>query len=200
MDNNPNMLRDVGQPLSPSAKPQSGTSCLNAIKRIKKTHRISHRVRLVSLVAEVDEEEVPQEHSSKQDTPPHLQHDTPPSTTMEDAIARGVEAALRRVLIDKEFPVIKKHSPQQRKMEEKELQQEKVAEKSYERDFFLASQKVAASREDVYSYEYEDGPGPDYKDLAFDLKCGSKSPWNNKVIGLLLEELRRRGDQESWSF
>ncbi|KAG1728486.1 uncharacterized protein EDB91DRAFT_1022394, partial [Suillus paluster] len=55
-------------------------------------------------------------------------------------------------------------------------------------------------REDVYSYEYEDGPGPDYKDLAFDLKCGSKSPWNNKVIGLLLEELRRRGDQESWPF
>ncbi|KAG1720459.1 uncharacterized protein EDB91DRAFT_1088835 [Suillus paluster] len=100
------------------------------------------RVHLVSLVAEVDEEEVPQEHSSEQDAPPHLQHDTPPATTMEDAIARGVEAALRCVLIDKEFPVIKKHSPWRRKTEEKELQQEKVAEKSYERDFFLASQKV----------------------------------------------------------
>jgi hypothetical protein len=61
---------------------------------------------------------------------------------MEDAIARGVEAALRRVLIDKEFPVTKKHSPRRRKMEEKELQQEKAAEKSYERDFLLVSQNM----------------------------------------------------------
>ncbi|KAG1786741.1 uncharacterized protein HD556DRAFT_1209626, partial [Suillus plorans] len=55
-------------------------------------------------------------------------------------------------------------------------------------------------REDVYSYEYEDSPGPNCKDLAFDLRCRSKSPWNDKVIGLLLEELQRRGDIESWPF
>jgi hypothetical protein len=61
---------------------------------------------------------------------------------MENAIARGVEAALRRVLIDKEFSVVKKHSPRRRKREEKELQQEKAAEKSYERDFLLVSQNV----------------------------------------------------------
>ncbi|KAG2054469.1 hypothetical protein BDR06DRAFT_854248, partial [Suillus hirtellus] len=53
---------------------------------------------------------------------------------------------------------------------------------------------------DVYAYEYEDGPGPNCKHLAFDLKGGPKSPWNDKVIGLLLEELQRRGDQESWPF
>ncbi|KAG1885141.1 hypothetical protein F4604DRAFT_1676540 [Suillus subluteus] len=203
---------------SPSAKPRSDTSCFEAIRRIKRTRGTSHRVRLVSVAAEVDEEEVPQEHSSEQDAPPHLQHDMSPATTMENAIARGVEAALRRILIDKEFPVIKKHSPWRRKMEEKELQQEKAADKSYERDFILGEVRrlfkdvfnmsqdadfilhQAASREDVYSYEYEDGPGPDCEDLAFDLRCGSKSPWNDKVIGLLLEELQRRGDQESWPF
>lgn len=74
------------------------------------------------------------------------------------------------------------------------------------KDVFNISQDVdfilhqVASHEDVYSYEYEDGPGPNCKDLAFDLKCGSKSPWNDKVIGLLLEELRRRGDRENWPF
>ncbi|KAG1904825.1 uncharacterized protein F5891DRAFT_976984 [Suillus fuscotomentosus] len=58
----------------------------------------------------------------------------------------------------------------------------------------------AASHEDVYLYEYEDSPGPDCEDLAFDLRCRSKSPWNDKVIGLLLEELQRRDDIESWPF
>ncbi|KAG1849478.1 hypothetical protein F4604DRAFT_1491249, partial [Suillus subluteus] len=55
-------------------------------------------------------------------------------------------------------------------------------------------------REDVYAYEYEDGPGPNCQDLAFDLTCGLKSPWNDKVIGLLLAELQRRGVEESWPF
>ncbi|KAG1880916.1 hypothetical protein F4604DRAFT_1547564, partial [Suillus subluteus] len=53
---------------------------------------------------------------------------------------------------------------------------------------------------DVYAYEYEDSPGPNCNRLAFDLKGGPKSPWNDKVVGLLLEELHRRGDQESWPF
>ncbi|KAG2074342.1 hypothetical protein BDR04DRAFT_1151030 [Suillus decipiens] len=127
---------------------------------------------------------------------------------MEDAIARGVEAALRHILIDKEFLVIKMHSPQRRKRVEKELQQEKAAKKSYKRDFLLGevqhlfkdtfniSQDIeVASPEDVYSYEYEDGPGPNCKDIAFDLRHRSKSPWNDKVIGLLLEELWRRAAQ-----
>lgn len=61
---------------------------------------------------------------------------------MEDAIVRGVEAALRLILIDKEFPLTTKHSPWRQKVEEKELRQEKVAEKSYERDFLLVSQNM----------------------------------------------------------
>ncbi|KAG1901558.1 uncharacterized protein F5891DRAFT_931587, partial [Suillus fuscotomentosus] len=55
-------------------------------------------------------------------------------------------------------------------------------------------------REDVYSYEYEDGPGPDLKNLTFDTKNGSKTPWNSRIIDLLLGELRRRGDEERWPF
>lgn len=68
---------------------------------------------------------------------------------------------------------------------------------SQDADFILHQ---AASREDVYAYEYEDGPGPNCQDLAFDLTCGLKSPWNDKVIGLLLAELQRRGVEESWPF
>ncbi|KAG1858001.1 hypothetical protein DFJ58DRAFT_658856, partial [Suillus subalutaceus] len=68
---------------------------------------------------------------------------------------------------------------------------------SQDSDFMLHE---PASHEDVYAYEYKDGPGPNCKHLAFDLKGGPKSPWNDKVIGLLLEELQRRGDQESWPF
>ncbi|KAG1896158.1 uncharacterized protein F5891DRAFT_1193391 [Suillus fuscotomentosus] len=197
--NIPTVPGDAGQP-SPCAKPWPGTSCLDAIKRIKRTQGISHRVRLVSVASEVDGEEVPQQHSSK-DVPPPPQHNAQPAMMMEDAIVRGVEAALRRVLIDKEFPLTKKHSPRRKKVEEKELRQEKAAEKSYERDFLLGEVRRLfkdifsisqdsdfmlhdpASHEDVYAYEYEDGPGPNCKHLAFDLK-----------------ELQRRGDQESWPF
>jgi len=40
---------------------------------------------------------------------------------MKNVIERGVEAALRCVLIDKEFLVIKKYSSQKRKREKKKL-------------------------------------------------------------------------------
>ncbi|KAG1906069.1 uncharacterized protein F5891DRAFT_934860, partial [Suillus fuscotomentosus] len=55
-------------------------------------------------------------------------------------------------------------------------------------------------REDVYSYEYEDGPGPDLKNFTFDLKNGSKTPWNSKIIDVLLEEIQKRCDEEKWPF
>ncbi|KAG2744761.1 hypothetical protein P692DRAFT_20877833 [Suillus brevipes Sb2] len=167
-----------------------------------------------------DGKEVPQQHSSEDNRPLPSQHDTQPATMMEDAIARGVEAALRHVLIDKEFPLTNKHklSPRRKRVEEKELRQEKAAEKSYEREFILGEVRrlfkdvfsisqdsdfmlhEPASHDDVYAYEYEDGPGPNCNRLAFDLKGGPKSPWNDKVVGLLLEELHRRVNQESWPF
>jgi hypothetical protein len=55
-------------------------------------------------------------------------------------------------------------------------------------------------REEVYSYEYEDGPGPDLKNLTFDLRNGSKTPWNSKIIDLLLEEIQKRCIEEQWPF
>ncbi|KAG1750290.1 hypothetical protein EDD22DRAFT_741662, partial [Suillus occidentalis] len=63
-------------------------------------------------------------------------------------------------------------------------------------DDFIAHE--APSQEDIYAYEHEDGPGPDLKNLAFDLKNGSKTPWNSKIIDLLLGELWRRGNTEGW--
>jgi hypothetical protein len=58
---------------------------------------------------------------------------------MEDAVARGVEAALKRVFINKEFLVANKQSPRRRKTEQEEIQREKTIETSCERDFVLVS-------------------------------------------------------------
>ncbi|KAG2085963.1 hypothetical protein BD769DRAFT_1397098 [Suillus cothurnatus] len=122
MDTSHSRRKDAGQQSTPSANPFSGTSCLDTIKRIRRSRGVSHRTRLVSVVVDVDA--VPQEQSSKQDIPPHNQHNTPPIASMEDAVARGVEAALRHVFINKEFPVTNKRSPQRRKKEQEEIQRE----------------------------------------------------------------------------
>ncbi|KAG2117589.1 hypothetical protein DEU56DRAFT_698943, partial [Suillus clintonianus] len=57
-----------------------------------------------------------------------------------------------------------------------------------------------ADRGDVYSYEYEDGPGPNTQNLAFDLKHGFNTPWNAKILDILLEELKKRSVEEEWPF
>ncbi|KAG1859693.1 hypothetical protein F4604DRAFT_1539192, partial [Suillus subluteus] len=57
-----------------------------------------------------------------------------------------------------------------------------------------------ADHEDVYSYEYEDGPGPNTQNLAFDLKHRSNTPWNAKILDILLEELKKRTVEEEWPF
>jgi hypothetical protein len=61
---------------------------------------------------------------------------------------------------------------------------------------FLAHKTAACDV--VYSYEHEDGPGPDYQNLAFDLANGSRSPWNARVLDLLLEDLKERSEKEVW--
>jgi len=72
------------------------------------------------------------------------------------------------------------------------------------RDIFSISQDgdfivhQPANRDDVYSYEYEDGPGPDSKNLAFDLANGSKTPWNARILDMLLNELQKRCKEEDW--
>jgi hypothetical protein len=90
-------------------------------------------------------QEIHQEQSFERDTPPYQQHDTSPGASMEDTIARGVEAALRHILIEKDFPGVKKHSPQKKKIEDEEIWQEKAAELNCKRDFLLVSRDMAST-------------------------------------------------------
>ncbi|KAG2738860.1 hypothetical protein P692DRAFT_20882259 [Suillus brevipes Sb2] len=186
---------DIGP--RPSAKPLSDTKCLDTIRRLKRIRRILRRTRLVSVAPEADTQEVHQEQSFEKDAP-RQQHDTSPSTNIEDVIARAVEATMRRILSEKDFLLTKKCSPQKKKIEDKEIQREKAAELSCERDFLLGEVRCLFKdvfniaqdadfiihepvvREEVYSYEYEDDPGPDLKNLTFDLRNGSKTPWNSQ--------------------
>ncbi|KAG1868932.1 hypothetical protein DFJ58DRAFT_623413, partial [Suillus subalutaceus] len=66
------------------------------------------------------------------------------------------------------------------------------------KDTFSISQD--ADHEDVYSYEYEDCPGPNTQNPAFDLKHRSNTPWNAKILDILLEELKKRTIEEEWLF
>ncbi|KAG2123448.1 hypothetical protein DEU56DRAFT_699184, partial [Suillus clintonianus] len=74
------------------------------------------------------------------------------------------------------------------------------------KDIFSISQDAdfivhqPAIHEDVYSYEYKDGPGPDTQNLAFDLTHGSNTPWNARILNMLVEELQRRNVEEQWPF
>ncbi|KAG1846436.1 hypothetical protein F4604DRAFT_1936423 [Suillus subluteus] len=151
------------------------------------------------VAVEADTQEIHQEQS--------FERDAPPSASMEDMVARDVEAALRHILIKKDFLVIKKCSPQKRKIEDEEIQDFLLGEVwCLLKDVFKIAQDAdfivheAANHEDVYLYEYKDGPGPDLENLAFDLKNGSKTPWNSKIIDLLLEEIQKRCDEERWPF
>jgi hypothetical protein len=90
-------------------------------------------------------QEIHQEQSFERDTPPCQQHDASPGASMEDMIARGVEAALRRILIEKDFPGVKKCSPWKKKIEGEEIQQEKAAELNCGRDFLLVSHDMAST-------------------------------------------------------
>ncbi|KAG2108146.1 hypothetical protein BD769DRAFT_1675405 [Suillus cothurnatus] len=197
MDNSPH----------PSAKSTLGTPCLDGIKKLKRIRGISRRTWLVSVTVESDTQEIHQEQSFERDTPPRQQHDASPGASMEDTIARGVEAALRRTLIEKDFPGVKKRSPRKKKIEDEEIRDFLLGEvRRLFKDVFKIAQDAdfiiheTANREDVYLYEYEDGPGPDLKNLAFDLKNGFKTPWNSKIIDLLLEEIQRRCSEERWPF
>ncbi|KAG2748519.1 hypothetical protein P692DRAFT_201684653, partial [Suillus brevipes Sb2] len=40
--------------------------------------------------------------------------------------------------------------------------------------------------------------GPDCQNLAFNLANGSSSPWNVRVLDLLLEDLKERSEKEVW--
>jgi hypothetical protein len=57
---------------------------------------------------------------------------------MEIAVSRGVEAALRRIFVEKDpLTIMKQRSPRRKKMQGDEIRKEKATESSHERDFLL---------------------------------------------------------------
>lgn len=62
-------------------------------------------------------------------------------SAMENAVSRGVEAALKRIFINKDLPAVMKQRPRRKskKMQDDEVRIERAAELSHERDFLLVS-------------------------------------------------------------
>ncbi|KAG1890845.1 hypothetical protein F4604DRAFT_1672841 [Suillus subluteus] len=199
------------------------TPCLETIKKIRKARRATCKVHLVSVAEDADADDPIEMHQERSPTveqePPQCQlNDAYPMSTMENAVSRGVEAALRRIFVDKDLQTSAKHSPRRKRKQDDEVRIERAAELSHERDFLLGEVRCLlkdtfsisqdadfivhqpAIREDVYSYEYEDGPGPNTQNLAFNLEHGSSTPWNAKILDILLEELQRRSTEEKWPF
>ncbi|KAG2126381.1 uncharacterized protein EDB93DRAFT_1053219, partial [Suillus bovinus] len=42
------------------------------------------------------------------------------------------------------------------------------------------------------------GPGPNHHKLTFDLTNGSKTPWNARILNMLLKDLKERGKKDDW--
>ena len=74
---------------------------------------------------------------------PSEQQQDPSSTTqisdIIQAVTKGLESALRNVLVRGQFPPDLKRSPHRRRTENREVQEEMAAELSTERDYFLVS-------------------------------------------------------------
>ncbi|KAG1818529.1 uncharacterized protein BJ212DRAFT_1479536 [Suillus subaureus] len=139
-------------------------------------------------------------------------------SVMENVISKGIEAALRCILVNKDILTSTKCSPRRKKKQDDEIRIERATDLSHERDFLLGeiqhllkdtfsiSQDAdfivhqPADCEDVYSYKYKDGPGPNTQNLAFDLKHRFNTPWNVKILDILLEELKKRSVEEEWPF
>lgn len=62
-------------------------------------------------------------------------------SAMENAVSRGVEAALKRIFINKDLLAVMKQRPRRKskKMQDDEVRIERAAELSHERDFLLVS-------------------------------------------------------------
>ncbi|KAI6131098.1 hypothetical protein EDD16DRAFT_1515258 [Pisolithus croceorrhizus] len=99
---------------------------------------------------------------------------------------------------------------------DEEVRLEKESEPTVHQDFILAEVRrlfkeklgitqdldfimhCPAAAEDVFVYEYEDGPGPDQNNLTFDLTQNYSSPWNTHILELLCQELQARREEENW--
>ncbi|KAI9464877.1 hypothetical protein HD554DRAFT_2174942 [Boletus coccyginus] len=198
------------------------TPSLDAIKRIKKSCRVSRRTRLVGVFLECHNEEssVPPVHSAAPEVPrgerEREQMNAPQVLSMAETIAMAVEDALRNILGNQNMFEPVKCSPRWRKNEDEQVQLEKATEPTQHRDFILSEVRrlfrdkfgitqdadvithAPAAAADVHAYEYEDGTGPDWDALVFDLTRSYTSLWNSNVLEMLLRELQQCCEQEKW--
>ncbi|KAG8219500.1 hypothetical protein J3R82DRAFT_446 [Butyriboletus roseoflavus] len=139
-------------------------------------------------------------------------------STMVEAVTKGIEAAICNVMVNgRSFTSpSSKHTPQWRRVENEELQNEKSMEPRKHHDFILGvvhsllkekfdiTQDIdfinhkRASAADVQAYEQEDSPGPDTNALTFDLTQNHSSLWNGKVLNILLCKLQAQCEEQNW--
>ncbi|KAI6098900.1 hypothetical protein EV401DRAFT_2146648 [Pisolithus croceorrhizus] len=216
------------RPPRPAQIPQTSTPSLDAIKRIRRARGISTRTRLIGVTVDMEDDTGNGGNgglSGERQTSPVEGGDPSggnsnavPVPAMVEAVTRGVEAALRNILANgKMIPGRSgRRSRRRRACEDEEVRLEKESEPSVHRDFILAEvrrlfkEKLAitqdldfithrpAATEDVFVYEYEDGPGPDRNNLAFDLTQNYSSPWNTRILELLCQELQARRLRTVW--
>ncbi|KAN0093391.1 hypothetical protein V8E55_004175, partial [Tylopilus felleus] len=120
----------------------------------------------------------------------------PQNLAMAD-FASAIEVTLQNIFVNGSHNQMNplKRSPRHKKIEDEEVSLENEFRITQDVDFVAHEM---ASLGDVQAYEYEDGPGPDAEQLAFDLSQGYNSPWNLSILKLLLYKLQARCQEENW--
>ncbi|KAF8833243.1 hypothetical protein BDN67DRAFT_986157 [Paxillus ammoniavirescens] len=133
-----------------------------------------------------------------------------------EALTKGVETAMKNIFTSGQFSPYVKQSPHKRKVQAREVDEIRVAETKEERTYYLEKVQLLfkekfdfahdmdfiaydpADQDEVHTYKYEDGPGPDLEHPQFDLTKNSKSPWNSAVLDILLQQLKDQCMKEQW--
>ncbi|KAF9220084.1 hypothetical protein BS17DRAFT_769621 [Gyrodon lividus] len=213
-----NINKTTNESVNPTAP---STSSLDVIKRIRKTCGVLRWMHLIGInLDDVNERSqnpsVPAGERFASSGKEYEQGSPVPALAMVEAVTRAVEAALQNIFSNRSTFPTAKHNPHHRKHKDEEVQLEKATEPSHHRDFILGrvqhlfKQKLSilqdidfithepATVEDVHAYEYEDGPGPNWNSLAFDLAHNHSSLWNVHILELL-QELQERSKEKNWA-
>ncbi|KAI6136016.1 hypothetical protein F5141DRAFT_1059277 [Pisolithus sp. B1] len=169
-----NFIQQHEQP-APTVTPN-----LDTIKKLRRRCGISFQTHLVSISAKDDHNppcKTPLEQVTP--TPPEANTSMLPMPMIIEAVTNGVRSALTSMFDGSQFPPNIKWSPQRRKIENKEVVEEKRAESKEEHAFLLEKTQdlfkekfgytqdvefimcASADSDNVRSCQYEDGPGPD---------------------------------------
>ncbi|KIJ68876.1 hypothetical protein HYDPIDRAFT_25128 [Hydnomerulius pinastri MD-312] len=225
MDNEaePSTAKTQGHTLAPRRPPGPAVTTLNLdeIKWIKRSRGVSRRTRLIRVHMDNNHEKpqarpaLASDGHEPSETEPE-RHGPTTVSSMAEAVAKAIEVALRNVLGGGNTFGTPKRLPRWRRVEDQEVELEKVTEPSQHRDFILNEVQclfkdrlgisqdadfithAQAVLDDVHAYEYEDSPGPDLEALAFDLTQSYRSTWNSSILELLLCELQQRCDDQHW--